>query len=92
MTSIFNDDALQLHNVPPAKRFNELILQNQREESLLQIVSGIYYRSNVIDDAIPDENRNPRVGDPGAQTLEIQKVTRSFPVPIFRRLLPNHAT
>ena len=54
MTTIFSDDASQLLNVPPAKRFNESISQNRREESLSQIVSGIYDHSNVIDDTIQD--------------------------------------
>ena len=63
MTTTFSDDASQLLNVPPAKRFNESISQNQnqREESLSQIVSGIYDHSNVIDGAIQEENRNPHV-------------------------------
>ena len=75
MTTIFSDDASQLLNVPLAKRFNESISQNQREESLSQIVSSIYdHSSNVFDDAIQDENRNPHVRDPGAQTLGIHKV------------------
>ena len=53
------DGASQLLNVSPAKRFNESILQKQREEMLTQIVSGVYNPINVIDDAIQDENRNP---------------------------------
>ena len=61
MTTIFSGGASQLLNVPPAKRFNESISQNRREESLSQIVSGVYDHSNVIDDAIQDENRNPHV-------------------------------
>ena len=77
MTTTFSDGASQLLTGPPAKRFNESISQNQREESLSQIVSSIYDHSgNVINDAIPDENRNPYVRDPGAQTLGIQ--TRKF--------------
>ena len=98
MTTTFSDGASQLLNVPPAKRFNDSISQNQREESLSQIVSSIYDHSgNVIDDAIQDENRNPHVRYPGAQTLGIQKVVPcpdipAFPVPTFRRLLPHHAT
>ena len=32
------------------------------------------HSDNVIDDAIQDENRNPHVRDPGAQTLGIQQV------------------
>ena len=67
--------------MPPAKRFNESISQNQREESLSQIVSSIYYHSNVIDDAIQDENRNPHVRDPGAQTLGKQKVVPCPDIP-----------
>ena len=70
--------------MPPAKRFNESISQNQREESLLQIVSSIYDHSgNVIDDAIQDENKNPHVRDPGAQpeTLGIQKVVPCPDIP-----------
>ena len=82
MTTIFSDGASQLLNVPPAKRFNESISQNQREESLSQIVSSIYDHSgNVIDDAIQDENRNPHVRDPGAQTLGIQKVVPCPDIP-----------
>ena len=79
-TATFSDDASQLLNVPPAKRFNESISQNRREESLSQIVSGIY-DDNVIDDAIQDENRNPHVRDPGAQTLGIQKVVPCPDIP-----------
>ena len=81
MTTTFSDGASQLLNGPPAKRFNESISQNQREESLSQIVSGIYDHSNVIDDAIQDENRNPYVRDPGAQTLGIQKVVPCPDIP-----------
>ena len=55
------DGASQLLNASPAKRFNELISQKQREELLTQIVSGVYDPSNVVDDAIQDENRNPYV-------------------------------
>ena len=71
MTTTFSDDASQLLNVQHAKRFNESISQNQLDESLLQIVSGVYDHSNVVDNAIQDENRNPHVGDVGAQTLRI---------------------
>ena len=74
MTTTFSDGALQLLNGPPAKRFNESILQKQREESLTQVISGVYDHSKVPDDAIQDENKNPYVRDPGAQTLGIQKV------------------
>ena len=42
MITTFSDGASQLLNVPPAKGFNESISQNQREESVSQIVSGIY--------------------------------------------------
>ena len=55
------DGASQLLNASPAKRFNESISQKQREELLTQIVSGVYDHSNVVDDAIQDENRNPYV-------------------------------
>ena len=92
MTTIFSDDASQLLNVPPAKRFNESISLNRREESLSQIVSSIYDHSNVINDAIQDEKRNPHVRDPGTQSHRPWEYRRSFPVPIFRRLLPHHAT
>jgi hypothetical protein len=81
MTTTFSDGASQLLNVPPAKRFNESISQNQREESLSQIVSSISDHSNVIDDAIQDKNRNPYVRDPGAQTLGIQKVVPCPDIP-----------
>ena len=81
MTTTFSDGASQRLNVPPAKRFNESISQNQREESLSQIVSSIYDHSNVVDDAIQDENRNPHVRDPGAQTLGIQKVVPCPDIP-----------
>ncbi len=57
------DGASQLLNVSPAQHFNESfnesISQKQREELLKQIDSGVYDPSNVIDDAIQDENRNP---------------------------------
>ena len=72
------DGASQLLNAAPAKHFNESISQKQREESLTQIVSGVYDHSNVVDDAIQDENRNSYVRYPpyypGAQTLGIQNV------------------
>ena len=67
--AISRDGASQLLNVPPAKRFIESTLQNQREKSLQQIVSGVYDYSSVIDDAIQDEDKNPDVQYPGAQTL-----------------------
>ena len=81
MTTTFSDGASQLLNVPPAKRFNESMSQKQREESLSQIVSGVYNHSNVVDDAIQDENRNPYVRDQGAQTLGIQKVAPCPDIP-----------
>ena len=73
MTTTFSlsDGASQLLNASPAKRFNESISQKQREESLQQVVWGVYDHNNVVDDAIRDENRNPHVRDPGAQTLGI---------------------
>ena len=89
LMTISRDGASQLLNGPPTKCFNESISQNYREESLSQIVVGVYDHSNVVDDAIQDENRNPHVRDPGAQTLGYR---RSFPVQIFWRLLPHHAT
>jgi hypothetical protein len=52
MTTTFSDDASQLLNVSPAKRFNESTLLNQREEQVMQTVSGVYNHSNVVDDAI----------------------------------------
>ena len=81
MTTTFSHGTSQHLNVPPAKRFNESISQNRREESLSQIVSGVYDHSNVIDDAIQDENRNPHVRDPGAQTLGIQEVVPCPDIP-----------
>jgi hypothetical protein len=72
----------QLLNASPAKRFNESISQKQREELLTQIVSGVYDHSNVVDDAIQDENRNPYVRYPGAaQTLGIEKVVPCPDIP-----------
>ena len=58
--TISRDGASQLKvlNVSPAKRFNDSMSQNQLEESLPQIVSGVYDLSNVVEDAIHDENRN----------------------------------
>ena len=75
LRTINRDGALQLLNVPPAKRFNESIMQKQREELLLQVVSGVYDHFNVFDDAIQDENRNPYVQDPA---LGIEKLGRSL--------------
>jgi hypothetical protein len=75
------DGASQLLNDSPAKRFNESISQKQREELLTQIVSGVYDHSNVVDDAIQDENRNPYVRYPGAQTLGIEKVVPCPDIP-----------
>ncbi len=48
----------------------------------MQILSGVCYQINVVDDAIrvQDENRNPYVQYPSAQTLGIQKVV---PCPDF---------
>ena len=68
------DGAPQLLNASPAKRLNESISQKQREELLAQIVSGVYDHSNVVNDAIQDENRNPYVQYQGAQTLGIKRV------------------
>jgi hypothetical protein len=51
---------------------------------LTQIVSGVYYPSNVVDDAIQDENRfnrNPYVRYPGALTLGKEKVVSSPDIP-----------
>ena len=81
MTTTFSDGASQLLNVPPAKRLNESISQNRREESLTQVISGVYDHSNVPADAIQDENRNPYVQDPGAQTLGIKKVVPCPDIP-----------
>jgi hypothetical protein len=53
----------------------------QREELLTQIVLGVYYPSNVDDDAIQDENGYPYVQYPGAQTLGIEKVVPSPDIP-----------
>ena len=61
LMTINRDGASQLLNASPAKRFNESISQKQREELLPQVVSGVYDHSNVFDDAIQDENRNPYV-------------------------------
>ena len=47
----------------------------------MQIVSGIYDPSNVVDDAIQDENRNPYVRYPGAQTLGMEKVVPCPDIP-----------
>ncbi len=44
---------------------------------LTQIVSDVYNPSNVVEDAIQDEIRNPCVRYPGAQTLGIEKVVPS---------------
>ena len=74
------DGASQLLNALPAKRFNESILQKQREELLTQIVSGVYDPSNVVDDAIQDKNRNPCVQYPSTQTLRIEKVVPSHDI------------
>ncbi len=71
------DGTSQLLNASLAKCFNELISQKQLEELLTQIVSGIYDHSNVVDNAIQDENRNPYVRYPGAQTLGVEKVIPS---------------
>jgi hypothetical protein len=71
------DGASQLLNAAPAKRFNESISQKQREELLTQIVSGVYNHSNVVDNAIQDENRNPYFGYQGAQTLGMEKAVPS---------------
>ncbi len=38
MTTIPLDGPLQILNVPPAQRFNDLISQNYREESVLQVI------------------------------------------------------
>ena len=48
---------------------------------LTQIVSGVYYSSNVVDDAFQDENRNSYVWYQGAQTLGIEKVVPSPDIP-----------
>ena len=51
LMTINRDGASQLLNASPANRFNESISQKQREESLPQVVSGVYNHSNVFDDA-----------------------------------------
>ena len=89
LMTISRDGTSQLLNVQPAKRLNESISQNHPEELLQHIVLGAYDPSNVQDDASQDENRNPYVQYPGVQ---IPRYRRSFLVPIFRRLLPHHAT
>ena len=48
---------------------------------LTQIVSGVYDHSNVVNNAIQDENRNPYVLYPGAQTLGIEKVVLCPDIP-----------
>ncbi len=75
------DGASQLLNALHAKCFNESILQKQREEILMQIVSGVDDPSNVVNDAIQDENRNSYVRYPGAQTLGIEKVVPCPDIP-----------
>ncbi len=60
------DGASQPLNASPAKRFNESISQKQREELLMQIVSGVYNPTNVVKDAIQVENSNPYVQYQGA--------------------------
>ena len=47
----------------------------------MQVISGVYDHSNVPNDAIQDENRNPYVQDPGAQTLGIEKVVPCPDIP-----------
>ena len=79
--TINREGASQFFIVSPAKCFNESISLKQREELLQQVVSGVYDHSNVIDDAIQDENRNPYVRDPGAQTLGTQKVVSCPDIP-----------
>ena len=85
LMTVNRDDASQLLNGSPAKCFNEAISQNQQEELLPQIVSGVYYHRHVVDNAIRDENRNPHVRYPGAQTPSGDTEGRSL-------LLPHHAT
>jgi hypothetical protein len=75
------DGASQLLNASTAKRSNESISQKQREELLAQIVSGVYDPSNVVDYAVQEENRNPYVRYPVAQTLGIEKVVPSPDIP-----------
>ena len=79
--TINRDGASQLLNASPAKRFIESISQKKRETILPLVVSGVYDHSNVFDDAIQDENSNPYVRDPGAQTLGIQKVVPCPDIP-----------
>jgi hypothetical protein len=55
----------------PAKRSTVSILQNYREESLLQIILGGYYYSN---DASQEENRYLHFLYQDEQILGIQKV------------------
>ncbi len=66
------DGASQLLNASPAKCYNESISQKHRKELLTQTVLGVYDHSNVVDDAIQDENRNPYVRYLGAQILGIE--------------------
>ena len=92
MTTTFSDGTLQLLNVPPAKRFNESISQNRREESLSQIISGIYDHSNVIMASTTLSKARTKILTSEIWVHRPWGYRRSFPVQIFRRLLPHHAT
>ncbi len=93
--AISRDGASQLLNVPPAKGFNELILQIYREKSLQQVISGAYDYSNVLDryDASQDENRNPQVQNPGVQIqgIEGRSLSPHSGLGACWRLLHHHA-
>ena len=80
--TISRNGASQLLNGQPAKRFNESISQNHREESLQQVISGAYDTSNNLDNASQDQNINPQVLYPGAQILGIHKVVTCLDIPL----------
>jgi hypothetical protein len=67
-------NASKLPNDSPADRFNESVSYQLRDEALSQVVPKMYDPSNVLDDVIHDENRNPTVQAAEAQILKDNKV------------------
>ena len=65
--TISRHGALKPLKMQPAKRFNDSKSQNQRDESLPQVVLGAYDPNYDFDDASHDKNSIPQVRNPGAQ-------------------------
>ena len=73
--------ASQLPKVPQAKRFIDLVSQEQREEPLAQVILRPYDPSNVNDDVSNAENINSQFWRSGALTWETRKLNLNMSSP-----------